>query len=234
MSASESKVAELERAQKLRREKNRIAQQKHREKRKKDIEKKTKDVAKMMTILQKVKLAVTLNDIGQIKELVKSPTIPLPVESSSVSTSREKTPYIDVEKLFPAADDSSSSQPSVEVEATRTVENAVVEQELAQPSYPKDDSSSLITQNSLDTQPSLSAQSSLGTQSNLGTQNGLATQSFFQPTMDPFFWNMANMFPSFQMPYFDTQSPLHLLPPIAMPNPWETPWEGYPAIMAGM
>lgn len=195
MSQSGTKRAESERTLRLKREKNRIAQQKHREKKKNDIK-------KMMTILQNVKLAATRKDIRRIQELVKSPTILLPVESSPANIPHPSPTFLDMEELFPVADDSSSSsQPLGEVQAGTVAESTAVVRHASPQSCAKVDNFS-----------------------------SLETENFFQLPMDPFYWNMANMLPPFQVPFFDTQSPLQILSPVAMPSPWES----YSAIMAGM
>ncbi|KAF5121038.1 hypothetical protein E5D57_013374 [Metarhizium anisopliae] len=198
MSEFGSKVAEHKNTQNAKREKNRIAQQKHRQKKKDHIN-------KMMTILQKVKLAAAENDIGQVQELVKTPTIILPVQSTLTSgpgQEQDQGSSLEMEELFSIAGASCSPQLHTEVEASQMVDSGMIEQ--------------------AETPGSLA--------STTYDMTGLVSQSFFQPSMDPLFWDMGSLLPPSQMPYFDTQSPWHLLPPVVPPNPWQ----GYPAIMAGM
>lgn len=196
MSQSGSEANVLERLQTVRREKNRIAQQKHREKRKNNIK-------KMMTILQKVKLAATKNDIGQVQLLVSSPTIVLPAELSPTSVPSLPANCTELEDIFPAQIDCFSSPKStVEVvTSTTTGDGAIVEQSSNAAALPPMDEMVSLT-----------------------------TPNFFQPSMDPLFWNMGSLFPAYQLPYLDPQTSLQLLQPLGIPNHWES----YPAIMAGM
>lgn len=194
------KVVEHKKSQNAKREKNRIAQQKHRQKKKDSIK-------KMMTILQKVKLAAAENDIGQVQELVKTPTIVLPVELPPTSVPcQEQGSCLELEELFSVASDSSCPAEgvvSVEVETSALDESTVIRQD----------------------------ESPLPLPSSAFDVIGPGPQPFFQPPMDPFFWDMGSLLPPpFHMQYFDTQSALPLFPPMASTNHWQS----YPAIMAGM
>lgn len=89
--------ADREKNLRHKREKNRIAQQRHREKKK-------NSTAKLMVTLQNVKLAATRNDINRIQELVKSPSILLPRDSTSANTSLPLSGIVE----FPVRDGSFS------------------------------------------------------------------------------------------------------------------------------